>query len=221
MQEQFRTAGTVTVAFLQRGSGRQQTPARAAATHRWNYRQRGQTQQSLDIVGRVDAVVEIFEKQRQPDSERQRQHQRQHHRTHSRRTDGAVRLNCIIDYRDIIRPACEYYIVLFRPLQQAVQQSLISVYFLLRDAIVDCGFVLGKGFRSLLIERLAQSLFARQGLSITCLKIRQQDARTARTRLTEVLLQLGNLLLNFLNLGRLFGGIDQQLGPLLFQIRQL
>ena len=110
----------------------------------------------------MNAVVEVFEKQREADSQCQRQHKGQHHRTHSRRADGKVGRDCVIDDGNVIGPSGQHHVVFFRALEQIIEQAFVRLDLLLEDAIVDRGFVLGDGFAFLLIERLAQRLFARE-----------------------------------------------------------
>ena len=108
----------------------------------------------------MNAVIEIFEEQRQADSQCQRQHKGQHHGTHARWAHGKVGRDRVIDDRNVIGASGQHDVVLFRTLEEIIEQAFVRFDLLLKDAIVDCGFILSNGFAFLLIERLAQRLFA-------------------------------------------------------------
>ena len=114
----------------------------------------------------MNAVIEIFEEQCETNSQCQRQHKGQHHGTHSRRAHRKVGRDCVINDRNIIGSSRQHHVVFFRALEQIIEQAFVCLDLLLEDAIVDRGFVLSDGLAFLLIERLAEGVFAGERLPI-------------------------------------------------------
>jgi hypothetical protein len=90
----------------------------------------------------------------------------------------------------------------------------------LNDAVVDRGFILLERLPTLLLKRFAQSLLSRQCFPIPGLEIRQKCGALATTKVFDLRLQLSNLRIQLLHLGRFFSSVNQQLGSLLLKLRK-
>ena len=70
----------------------------------------------------------------------------------------------------IVRCAGQHNVVLFRALQQAIQQPFVGINFLLDYFVVDRGLVLRTGSSPLLFERRSQRFLAVECFMVTRLE---------------------------------------------------
>ncbi len=211
-------AVAVAVLFLQSGRAGKHTAATRATADRRNHRECGQVQRAFDFFSRVDRVVEIFEEEGQTDAEANRKEERSDDRARAIWTNRRVGRERVIDDRDIVRLACHDDVVLFRALEQSVQQRFIRFDLLLDDAVVNRGFILRKSLRALLLESLAQRLLALERLLITRVQIRQQRCRLATTHIFQLPIQFSDLLVDLFHFRRFFSGVNHQQGAFLAEL---
>src|SRR3569832_400286 len=115
--------------------------SRSAADRRYN-RERRQVQHALDLLSRVHRVVEIFEEERETKTETDREEERADDGACAIWTNRRVGRQRVINDRDVIWLTGEHDVVLFRALEQSIEQRLIRLDLLLNDAVVDRCFVL-------------------------------------------------------------------------------
>src|SRR5207237_1892990 len=149
--------------------GKQPTRRRPVA-ERGDYRQRRQAQESADVLGRADTVIEILEHRGETYAKAQRESKGQQYSLKAFWTNRHARRDGVIRDVDIVRGAGEDHVVLFRALQQAVQQSLICRDLLLDNVVIDRRFVLRSGSAALFFEGRAERAFALERLVIARLE---------------------------------------------------
>ena len=109
-------------------------------------------QHALDLLSRVHRVVEIFEEERETKTETNREEKRCDDCACTVWTNGGVGRQSVINDRDVVWLTRQHDIVLFRTLEQTIEQRLVRLDLLLNDAVVNRCFVLRQCFRTLLFK---------------------------------------------------------------------
>ena len=91
-------------------------------------------------------------------------------------------------------------------MQQAIEQALVGRDLLLNDAVIDGRLILRQRFATLLFKRFAQLLLACVGLTEERFEVCKNRGALAVANLFDLTIELGNLRVDLLDLGRLFGG---------------